>query len=117
MKLANIDPDQIYTSGLRRADETAALLNRPTTITANLIPTADPAAIWTELRTKKHNRVLLVGHDPHLSNLVSYLLAAPISIDFKKGALVRITTSKELPATLRWMLTPRLARPSTEPRP
>jgi phosphohistidine phosphatase SixA len=117
LSLAKIDPQAILTSGLRRADESAAIASElfpacPVTTTQSLLPTADPAELWSELCASKLKRVLLAGHEPHLSQTVAYLLAVPISIDFKKGALVRIDAPrKETPqGTLRWMLTPRLAR-------
>ncbi|MEO5926347.1 MAG: histidine phosphatase family protein [Bryobacteraceae bacterium] len=109
LALANLDPQLILSSGLRRADQTAAIASERFTTTPSLLPTADPADLWTELRSTNLDRVLLVGHEPHLGHFISLLLGAPISVDFKKGAILRIDARKELPGTLRWMLTPRLA--------
>lgn len=34
--------------------------------------------------------LLLVGHEPHMSSFLGYLLGTPESRDFKKGAMVRV---------------------------
>jgi phosphohistidine phosphatase len=116
LTLAKPDLQAILTSGLRRADESAAIAaqlypGRPVTTTQSLIPTADPAAIWTELRAGKLDRLLLAGHQPHLGSLISFLLGSPLSLDLKKGALVRIDIEPSDPphGTLKWIVTPRLA--------
>jgi len=80
--------------------------------TKHLNPTARPDLIWKELCALKNvNHVVLAGHEPHLSQLIGFLLVAPIMIDLKKGSLVRIETKpNHTPprGVLKWMLTPRL---------
>ena len=52
--------------------------------------------------------VAVVGHEPQLSGLVSLVLtgdADAVSLDFKKGGVVRLDGS-----TLRWIATPKLLR-------
>ncbi len=55
---------------------------------------------------------MLVGHEPHMSGLVSFLLMTILALDFKKGALVRMQVENP-PAqphgVLKWILTPKLA--------
>jgi phosphohistidine phosphatase SixA len=56
--------------------------------------------------------VLLVGHEPHLGELTSLLVAgqAGCGFTFKKGGLARLTTEALKAgrcATLEWLLTPR----------
>jgi len=56
--------------------------------------------------------VLLVGHEPYLSRLVSLLVAgdAECKIELKKGGLCKLTVESLKPggcATLEWLLTPR----------
>jgi phosphohistidine phosphatase len=56
--------------------------------------------------------VLLVGHEPYLSGLVSLLVAGNqgLSVVFKKGGLCKLTTESLAPgrcAALEWLLTPK----------
>jgi phosphohistidine phosphatase len=115
---AKFRPQWILTSPLARAQETAAIAagafpGSTLAITDHLRPEARPAAIWKEAsRDPDISRVVLVGHEPHLSHLIAYLLDVSLAIDLKKGALVRIDIeSREDPprGTLKWILTPRLA--------
>jgi len=117
LRKAKIEPERIFTSSLRRAQETTAIAAEvfadcSTVITKSLEPSADPAAIWTELLSQPNPaRVMLVGHEPHLSQLVSFLLGVPAQVNFRKGAIISIEASKDHPqGTLQWMITPRLAR-------
>ena len=76
-------------------------------------PDAQPDALWKELHKRKPGAVVLVGHEPHLSHLVAYLLGVSVTVDFKKGALIRIDVDAERRSprgVLKWMLTPKLAR-------
>jgi phosphohistidine phosphatase SixA len=55
---------------------------------------------------------MVVGHEPHLSRFAAFLLEAPLAIDMKKSAIVRIDVQeREGPprGVLKWMLTPKLA--------
>jgi phosphohistidine phosphatase len=79
-----------------------------------LIPHGSPEGVWRELRDyRDESAILLAGHEPLLSLLVAYLLAAPgLRVEMKKAAMVRIDveTLGPLPrGTLRWMITPKLA--------
>lgn len=116
---AKVAPQLILTSPLRRAQETAAIAagafrDCPIVTTDHLRPESRPADIWKELCAKPEvSRVVLVGHEPHLSHVIAYLLDVSLSVDLKKGALVRIDSAeRDTPprGTLQWMLTPRLAR-------
>jgi phosphohistidine phosphatase len=56
--------------------------------------------------------VLLVGHEPGLSQLISLLVAgeAGVSILLKKGSLCKLSVESLKPgrcATLEWLLTPK----------
>lgn len=108
---AKAAPQVIYTSPLRRAQETAAVAAEvfpdcPIVTTRRLLPSASPAALGKEIAADPNvSRVLLVGHSPHLEAVIAHLLQAPVAIDLKKGALVSLTGG-----TLQWIITPRLAR-------
>lgn len=68
------------------------------------------------LRTRKEKAVVLVGHEPYLSGLLSAALAgkdARIRIEFKKGGAACIEFAARIEpgrATFRWMLPPRVLR-------
>jgi phosphohistidine phosphatase len=76
-----------------------------------------PAQALTALAPfARHNHVLIVGHEPQLSGLVSLLLTGSpdtVQLRFKKGACVALDVSKRFErggAELRWMLTQRQLR-------
>ena len=117
MKRLKVRPDEILASPYVRAWETAVIAVRglvpaktPTEMRA-LIPSGEALRIWQEL--KKHDAakaLMLVGHEPLLSEFAGFLLNAPqLSINFKKAGLMRIdvhTMHLERPAgALRWLLT------------
>lgn len=79
-----------------------------------LVPHGSPESVWHELRAHRgESAILLAGHEPLLSSLTAYLLAAPaLRVEMKKAAMVRIDIENFGPTphgTLRWMITPKLA--------
>jgi phosphohistidine phosphatase len=79
-----------------------------------LAPGADPKQIVENLRRLDPalQRVLLVGHEPDLSQLVSLLVAGNTSLGvvFKKGGLCKLAVESLKPsrcAALEWLLTPK----------
>jgi phosphohistidine phosphatase len=118
-KKAGVSPTLIISSPYRRAIESAqvaveVLGYKDKVLETNaLIPTSDPKPVWEEIRVhKSESQLMLVGHEPLLSMLIGYLLAAPsLSIDLKKGALVRIdfdSFGAQPHGVLKWMLVPKL---------
>jgi phosphohistidine phosphatase len=119
---AKAHPELVLTSPYRRALETAQIavreLDDPKPSLAQtqaLVPGGRLEALWKELRSHSAaNEILLVGHEPQLSQLVAYLLAVPgLRFDMKKGALVRISMDKlgaQPAGELKWVLTPSLVR-------
>ena len=115
---AEVAPDLILTSPLRRAQETAAIAaevlgSKRVIETRNLLPGASPELIWKEIGDHKVEKILLAGHQPHLGSLIGLLLEAPLMVDLKKGSLVRITTQARLGpprGVLKWMITSKIAR-------
>ncbi len=116
---AGVAPEIILTSPLRRARETAALAGailgcRRILETRSLLPGASPDQVWKEIGSQhKVEKILLAGHEPHLGSLIGLLLEAPVMVDLKKGALVRIVTQARLGpprGVLKWMMTPKVAK-------
>ena len=117
---AGVQPSVILTSPYVRALETAKIAaqtldtNEPLIRVPELTPDGNPPAVWDQIRNYPDApQLLLVGHEPLLSQCVSFLLNAPtLAVDFKKGALVAIHCAQlrgQPRGVLLWMLTARLA--------
>ena len=117
LKRLGNEPDRILTSPLVRAAETAAVLAevlapgvRPETF-APLAPGHAPREV-REALPEDEGTVVLVGHEPDLGELASWLLTGStdgMQLPFRKAGAAAI----ELQAgegTLRWMLAPRQLR-------
>ena len=117
-----VRPDVILASPLRRAAETAAIVAEilgPSQVTdyPALAAGATPDAILDDLRPwRRSQQVLLVGHQPDLGALASYLLtgsAERAHLPFKKAAVAAITVGDLPPTavgTLEWFLPPTALR-------
>lgn len=114
-----VEPAIILTSPYRRAKETAqvavaalrgdgALLE-----SRSLIPDSSPENVWEDIRThKKEPQLMLVGHEPLLSSVYSYLLGSgSVQVDVKKGSLGRVDVDRFIGqprGVLRWLIYPKL---------
>lgn len=120
--LRNVVPkiDVLATSPLIRAIETAEVLGaayeREHVVVDELRPESPYAdlARWARQHAKR-DVVAIVGHEPHLSGLVSWLLAGSSTtfVDLKKGAACLIEIDKTpsaASAMLLWSMTPRQLR-------
>ncbi len=123
LRRLKVRPDTILASPYRRAWDTARVaaraLNsakRPVELRA-LVPGGSVARLWTELKPFSGARsVMLVGHEPLLSEFAAFLLNSPhLTINLKKSGLIRIDVASAQAnrptGALRWLLSPRqLAR-------
>ncbi len=115
-----VAPDLIISSTLVRAIQTAEIVQQglsepPRMATSrSLVPEAHPSQILDELAANHSSlvSVMVVGHEPHMSSLVSYILTGRVSwlIDMKKGALCSINLSPSGRGQLLWALAPRHLR-------
>ena len=118
-KETGVAPDIILTSPLTRALETAEMAReilgcrKKPAVTKALLPASSPGGVWKEISATKMSSVLIAGHEPLLSHVISFLLKCPaLQMDLKKGALVRVdiaSSESSASGTLKWMLTPKLA--------
>jgi phosphohistidine phosphatase len=119
-RAAKVRPSAIISSPYVRAVETARIAARELGFEGKLInapelvPHGSPENVWNVIRERREDdSILLAGHEPLLSHLVSYLLASPaLRVEMKKSALVRIDVDSLRGAphgVLRWMVIPRLA--------
>jgi phosphohistidine phosphatase len=119
MKALGLSFELILTSPYARAKQTADVvadalkLKDIMEFSANLVPGGDLQALIEELnkRGSKLSSVILVGHEPSLSELISLLVTgnAGSAIRMKKGGLCLLTVGTlhyGQCATLEWLLTP-----------
>lgn len=111
-------PELVLSSPLTRAWQTAQILEKvcgwPTPEEfPSLEPEREPAEIIAALKKRAEvAHVVLVGHEPSMSELISHLLSGSderISLEMKKGgaALVRFDAAVRAGgATLLWLLPP-----------
>jgi phosphohistidine phosphatase len=95
--------DRAFTSPLIRARQTADIVaaivdvDGEVTTTEALVPDAAPELILEELRQQAQGarRILLVGHEPHLSTLVTRWLGLPGGgwLELKKGGVCKLVVS------------------------
>lgn len=120
MDVIGVAPDLIISSTLVRAIQTAEIVQQglsepPRMITSRaLVPEAHPSEILQELADGHSSlgSVMVVGHEPHMSSLVSYILTGQVSwlIEMKKGALVSIDLFSGERGQLLWAMAPRHLR-------
>ncbi len=106
--------DTVATSPLARAYQTAEIVLdhiAPNVIIPwdELKPESDVFDTVQRLaKLKMDTAILLVGHQPHLSNLISYLIGGSTNIALKKGGLGHIRISGGLQnGILRSLMTPK----------
>ena len=108
--------DVVATSPLVRAVQTAEIIaseyDREVVTVDALAPDADPDRTLEWIGTQRADwTVALVGHEPHLSALVSYMLAGKGSafVELKKGGacLLEVLSFSPGSSTLKWLLSRR----------
>jgi len=111
--------DLILSSPYLRSKQTAQLvaaeLDEEITLTDLLTPDGNPLELIRELNDEKPQSVLLVGHEPYLSGLISVLVTgeSKAAIELKKGGLCKLSADRVAfgqCATLNWLLTPKQMR-------
>jgi phosphohistidine phosphatase len=112
--------DEIFTSPLVRAKQTAALLSAgvegapPVKELDALAPGHDPDETMVQLaRAAKRRRIALVGHEPGLGELAAHLIGASRPLVFRKGGACRIDIESLTPksrGSLIWFVTPKVLR-------
>ena len=110
--------DMIFSSPYLRARQTAAIVAEPFELQSKiefvdaLTPGSSPRSTVEMLRHagRSLENVLLVGHEPHLSSLISLLVggSTEFSVVMKKGGLCKLSVESLLAgrcASLHWLLT------------
>jgi len=117
--LANLDVqvEQVVSSPLKRARQTASLVaNELAFETAVQIEVAlRPEAEFDQFqamlaRYKKYESIMVVGHNPSLTEfLIKSISAGATQIDFKKGAVAKVEMNGRT-GSMQWLVTPKIAR-------
>jgi len=123
LKRLGLEVDAIVSSPLVRARRTAEIVadvldaRSRLRLTAALAPEGDPAVLFRDLRRRypAAKGILLVGHEPYLSSLISTLLAGELHVPMtlKKGGLCKLAIPHPAYgrcATLEWLVAPKLLR-------
>jgi phosphohistidine phosphatase len=114
-------PDQLLTSPLVRARQTAQILTDiagwPQAEEASELAPGEPVpAVLTLLGTYHSKRVAVVGHQPGLGALLTLCLlgsSKDLPIEIKKNAILCVSfegSPRAGHATLEWLATPRMLR-------
>jgi len=122
LKRIGFEVDWIVTSPLARAVETAGIIAEslassvPVDVCDAMRPGGSPENLLAFLAKRPNlRRVLVVGHEPDLSELAARLIGAGghANLAFKKGGCCMISFDEfppKSPGQLVWWLTPRLLR-------
>lgn len=113
----NIKFDQILCSDLPRAQETAGIIQEILGISTDigscspLTPPGDCDDLLQLLKDTHRSSVLLVGHEPLISRMISRLISGDEQslISIKKGSLVKVFIAeytRHVRGSLEWILPP-----------
>ncbi len=118
LRRLKVRPDAILSSRYRRAWDTALMAAEALQDSAEvlefdpLIPGGNPLAIWSGMQKfSAESSVMLVGHEPLLSEFAAFLVGCPaLGMKLKKSGFIRIDVEgvrgKQPAGTLRWLLAP-----------
>jgi phosphohistidine phosphatase len=121
LKHLEVKLDYILTSPLLRAKNTAEIVAKSLKYKGKieeldvLKPEGSRLEFYSALsKLKRESVVLVVGHEPYLSEMISEAISqSDCRIDLKKAGLARLRVLSILPklkGDLRWLLTPKLLK-------
>jgi phosphohistidine phosphatase len=100
LHLLGLVPEKIFTSPLQRAQETAGIVAAllgvtHLTTTEYLTPTSDHRQLFDLIAHFPAERIMLVGHEPHLSTMISLLTTGSRAsrVEMRKGSLALCETA------------------------
>ncbi|MGA8150940.1 MAG: phosphohistidine phosphatase SixA [Terriglobales bacterium] len=115
----DVQVDAIISSPLKRAAQTASLVGNELSYEGKLQleDGLRPAATYVDFRRMlekyaKQEAVLLVGHNPNLSEFLGRAISEPgneAAVELKKGAVAKVDIGRNS-GVLQWCLTPKLLR-------
>lgn len=109
-----VAPEIIFVSPLPRTQQTAQLVHKKVggklQTETKLSPGATPRALkslWTDAKGDLSGDVMLVGHEPDLSELIRHLTGARVKLS--KAGLARVDFEENGQARLIWLLSPKIS--------
>ncbi len=125
-QVLGIELDQILSSSLPRAKETAdimqAVLKADTNVLScrELTPPGDCDDLFMLLKETHRKSVLIVGHEPLLSRMISLLISGNEHsfLTLKKGSVAKVFIAeytRHIRGSLEWLLPPGVLLKLTEP--
>ncbi|AGA29487.1 phosphohistidine phosphatase SixA [Singulisphaera acidiphila] len=111
--------DRIFSSPLPRARKTAEIVADVLGINEHLESVdvlragSSASTIRDWIGTRAEDRIMLVGHNPDLSDLLSLLIAAgpnTAPFELRKAGIAALSGTISSPMTLDWLARPRLLR-------
>jgi phosphohistidine phosphatase len=119
LSLLDVQVDQIISSPLKRARQTASLVANelafePAVQLDNALrPEAELEQFQAMLsRYRKYEAILVVGHNPSFTEFLAKSISAgarDAHIDFKKGAVAKVEMNGRQ-GTMQWLVTAKIAR-------
>ena len=119
LKTLDVEPDLIVSSPYLRASQTASILAKifkykeVIAYSDSLVPMSEPNDMIGEINEKYSvDELMLVGHEPNLSSLASYLLNGGFFINLKKGGVICLSVDdlqNGRKAVLEWLITPKIS--------
>lgn len=115
----DLEVDRILTSPLPRARKTAEIvadvlgIGKRLELVDILGAGSQAATIREWLGTRTEDRLMLVGHNPSLSDLINLLIAAgpsALPIELEKAGVAALSGTISSPMQLEWLAPPRLLR-------
>lgn len=123
IKQLDLELEWILTSPFRRAYDTAQIVakelkaQKKLKISRSLATDGDPKALVRHLALdyRSWESILVVGHEPYLTNLIAMLIGGVngIAFDLKKGGLCKLSAASLTYgrcATLEWFIPPKILR-------
>lgn len=121
LKSLEIKLDRVFTSPLLRAKQTAEIVTKSLKYKGkiedldSLKPEGSKLEFYSILsKLKQDSVVLVVGHEPYLSEMMSEAISqSGCRINLKKAGMARVRVTSTLPkikGELRWLLTPRFLK-------
>lgn len=118
--LANLDVqvDQIVSSPLRRALQTASLVANELAYEAAVQKhnALRPEGEWEQfqqllMQYRKYDSVMIVGHNPSMAEFLGTIVAAsgPARVELKKASIAKVEMNGRS-GTLHWLVTSKIAR-------
>lgn len=113
----NITVDVIISSPLRRATQTAAVVANEIDYEDKVV-TDDalrPEASYEQFqellrRYSRKDAIMVVGHNPTMTEFLNKLIGATTSVELKKGAVARVEKEGRRAAVLKWCIPPKVIR-------